>query len=742
MTALIAGAVAQGREHAYRLERELGRGGFGVTWLARREADDLAVVLKQLHIGRASDPKSLELFRREIKVLQRLDHPRIPRWLDDFELEGQVLVQSFVEGHDLAQVVRGQVTMDEAGLVGWLAQILDVLAYLHHLTPPVIHRDVTPKNILVRPDGSAWLVDFGAVKVGLGGTLASTTAGTFGYAPMEQFVGKAFPQTDLYGLGMTAIAVASGKAPEDMPFAGVRVDVRAITRLDARLTLLLERMTEPDPERRLADARIALEQLRPLLARYDAGRGADAHALDRLAAEQRVRPSGRAAVATDDLLPSERIREAGVRLAQIGDASLGIPDLDRRVTSFDTGALSPDGSVAGLGPALVDLDRLEVIGRLPGGLNAVAIAPAAAWVAVRGDDHAREIAVYERRGAAFEERTRLVTHVTEAWALSPDGRSVAVIKGFFSDKEGEGLVFDVASGQQVQRLSGPDKEWVGFSLDGQALAVLDDNDRLEILRQGGGNQVFRDVKAFGFGADGARAALAMGEKLHIGPADQLPIGAGVKTFKIGSASWRLATLSADGRYVALLDYSADRVRVFACDTGKELFSSASPGRPSEVIRQVRAMAFTADGGRLAVWTDTWYNRFATEDEDCIALWSVPDGRYLGALVLSEKGRKVMAVAADGCWGFLPGEGQGGKGDKGGQGGKGGKGGRDDDDRWCQPAAARAALRGLPYEEHLAALTRACLADVEARWAWLLDLQRAGGLDPKATLQPLVDETRG
>ncbi|MCB9549222.1 MAG: protein kinase [Myxococcales bacterium] len=726
MAALAAGEVVAGAEHRYRLERELGRGGFGVTWLAHREADGQAVVLKQLHISRVQDAKSLELFRREIQVLRRLDHPRIPRWLDDFEAEGHVLVQTFVAGHDLDRVVRGDASMDEAGLVAWLAQMLDVLDYLHHLTPPVIHRDVTPKNILIGPDGGAWLVDFGAVKVGLGGTMASTTAGTFGYAPMEQFVGKAFPQTDLYGLGMTAVAVASGKRPEDMPFAGLRVDVRAITRLDARLTRLLERLTEPDPERRLADARVALEQLRPLLGRYDGDRGASAGALDRLAAAQRRAPSGRAAVAADDLLPSERIREAGVRLAELGEGALGIPDLDALVTSFESGGLSPDGSLAALGPALVDLDRLEVVGRLPGNLSVVALASAGAFVAARGDTHARDVVIHARTGGGFEQRAHVVTDVTEHCALSPDGRTLAIIKGFFSDKEGEALVFDVASGQQVQRLPGGEKAWIGFSPDGQTLAVLDDDRRLQLLRQAGGEQVLRDVVAFGFSTDGRTGAVIADGKLHIGPVEALPRGPGVRTFKISSATWRLPTFSADGRWLALLDYSDDRLCVLEVATGREVLRVGAPGRPAEVIRGVQALAFSPDGTRLAACCDSYFNRFSGEDEDCIALWSVPDGRYLGALLRAEKGKKIMAVAAEGFFGQL-------EGDKPGKDAAGG---------WHQPAAARAALRGLPMEEHLDATSRAALADLETRWAYFVDQQRARAIDEAAALQPLVDATRG
>jgi serine/threonine protein kinase len=85
----------------------------------------------------------------------------------------------------------------------WLRDILEVLAYLHERTPPVIHRDVTPRNIILKPDGRAALVDFGSVQAALRAAMRGVLdgRGTFGYAPMEQFVGRAGPASDLYGLG-------------------------------------------------------------------------------------------------------------------------------------------------------------------------------------------------------------------------------------------------------------------------------------------------------------------------------------------------------------------------------------------------------------------------------------------------------------------------------------------------------------------------------------------------------------
>lgn len=263
------GSVVSGKAGRYRLLEVQGRGGFGVTYRASREADGRAVVVKLLRFERMGEWKALELFEREIKVLRSLHHPSIPAFVDELILgtpeapEGLGFVQELVPGVDLGRLIGQQERLDQPRMLRWLDEILTVLDHLHSLAPPVIHRDVSPKNIVLRPDGRAFLVDFGSVQAALreGASVASTAAGTFGYAPMEQLVGRATPASDLYALGMTYLAVATGLQPEQMPLEGARVHVRACFRGDERLVALLERITEPDPRRRLGDAAEALQAL-------------------------------------------------------------------------------------------------------------------------------------------------------------------------------------------------------------------------------------------------------------------------------------------------------------------------------------------------------------------------------------------------------------------------------------------------------------------------------------------------
>jgi hypothetical protein len=270
------GAVLDGPRGRYQVLEEIGHGGFGVTFRGQvvgAEAEARPVVIKALPLRGLPGWKAVELFEREAAALHALVHPGIPAWVDDFVLggieapRGFVLVMQLVPGRTLRQIVAAG-GLSRAALLDVAGDVLEVLDHIHQRTPPLIHRDVNPKNILVRPDGRAMLVDFGSVQAALGGQdqAGHTAAGTFGYAPMEQFLGQATPQSDLYGLGMTLLAALSGKEPEALPLRGIAVDVAAVVKGDPRLVRLIEAMVEPDPRRRLGSAGEALALLRPLRA--------------------------------------------------------------------------------------------------------------------------------------------------------------------------------------------------------------------------------------------------------------------------------------------------------------------------------------------------------------------------------------------------------------------------------------------------------------------------------------------
>lgn len=248
-------------EQRYRILSILGKGGIGTTYAAENLQTGERVALKVVSLRGANDPKVLELFEREARILSQLNHPGIPRYLDYFQVKKRrnsyfYLAQQLVEGKSLAELVENGWQPQEVEVWHIANQILDILVYLQQFTPPVIHRDIKPQNILRRSDGKVFLVDFGAVQDVYHGTLTggSTVAGTYGYMAPEQFRGKTVLATDLYGLGATLIFLLTQKSPADLPKQKLKIDFRPHVRVTKRFADWLERMIEPIAEDRFRSA--------------------------------------------------------------------------------------------------------------------------------------------------------------------------------------------------------------------------------------------------------------------------------------------------------------------------------------------------------------------------------------------------------------------------------------------------------------------------------------------------------
>lgn len=212
----------------YEVVRMIGRGGFGVTFLARDVTlpGSPMCVIKQL-CPKVSELPSLEnarrRFEREAKTLAKLgSHSQIPMLLDYFVEEGEFyLVQEYIRGATLARWVRRYGCMSEASVKRFLREMLPLLQYIHN--QQVIHRDIKPQNIIrCQDDGRLVLIDFGAVKeliaqVGDTTAKAPTThfIGTVGFAPPEQFSLRPVFASDIFSLGVTCLYLLTGKAPLD-----------------------------------------------------------------------------------------------------------------------------------------------------------------------------------------------------------------------------------------------------------------------------------------------------------------------------------------------------------------------------------------------------------------------------------------------------------------------------------------------------------------------------------------------
>lgn len=253
----------------FAIEGVLGEGAQGTTFVGTDLKTGARIAVKVFDLGRAKDWKAQELFDREVQTLKNVEHPGIPKLLDvihDEETGARALVRTLIPGESLAQAIKRDGPLTEAALWSILVDVADVLGALHTRSSPIVHRDIKPQNLIRRPDGKVCLVDFGGVGR-MRETAGSTVVGTFGYMAPEQLYGAQTPATDMYALGATLLALATGREPEDLPRDGLSLDVdRAAPRLSERMRGLLKRLTAPDPKDRPTDAHELVDELREIAA--------------------------------------------------------------------------------------------------------------------------------------------------------------------------------------------------------------------------------------------------------------------------------------------------------------------------------------------------------------------------------------------------------------------------------------------------------------------------------------------
>jgi serine/threonine protein kinase len=252
----------------YQLKQKLGQNAGRQTWLAEDVgvSPTELVVVKLLAFGGEVQWDDLKLFEREAQVLKQLNHPRIPKYRDYFHIDERSLwfglVQEYIPGSSLREQLHQGKRFTTKQVRKIALEILEILEFLHQLNPAVLHRDIKPSNLIWGEDEQIYLVDFGAVQDRAAKEGATfTVVGTYGYAPMEQFGGRAVPASDLYALGATLIHLLTGTAPADLPQRNLRICFEDQVSLSPGVVSWIQKLTEPAPEQRFKSASVARKAL-------------------------------------------------------------------------------------------------------------------------------------------------------------------------------------------------------------------------------------------------------------------------------------------------------------------------------------------------------------------------------------------------------------------------------------------------------------------------------------------------
>lgn len=214
------GQVIDGK---YKILNVIGKGGMSVVYLAMNERANKQWAIKEV---RKDGMQDFDVVKQglvaEIDMLKRFNHPNLPSIVDIIDSKDTFLiVMDYIEGNALDKRLKEEGAQRQEDVVEWAKQLCDVLGYLHSRKPPIIYRDMKPSNVMLKPDGTVMLIDFGTAREFKNTSVADTTClGTKGYAAPEQFggQGQTDPRTDIYCLGATMYHLVTNHNPSTYPY--------------------------------------------------------------------------------------------------------------------------------------------------------------------------------------------------------------------------------------------------------------------------------------------------------------------------------------------------------------------------------------------------------------------------------------------------------------------------------------------------------------------------------------------
>ncbi len=249
-TTFIPHAAGEVLESGLRIIKKISSKPLAAVYLVRGSGHKL-FILKQFVLPSETDENLVfkRQFHREYELLKKIDHPHIVKLNDVFE-EGNssYILLEHLEGQDLHTYVAERKKLSEKVVLKWAIELCEIASYLHRQNPPVLHRDLTPDNLIVGSDQDLKLLDFGAANQFLEG-VTGTLVGKQAYVPPEQLRGKATRQSDIYSFGATLYFLLTGLQPRALAQSDV---IGAGEKISHSLNELIKDCTEFDEAKRPA----------------------------------------------------------------------------------------------------------------------------------------------------------------------------------------------------------------------------------------------------------------------------------------------------------------------------------------------------------------------------------------------------------------------------------------------------------------------------------------------------------
>ncbi len=243
----------------------LTAGGWSAIYLCQWQERTSAILKEAVVPPTAKEDlknKAYTHFERESVLLAGLDHPQIAKVLDYFIEEGrQYMILQRISGANLRMYIRDKGAVSRKQALKWLSELAKIISYLHSQQPPIVHRDLTPENLILDMTGSLVLIDFGSANEFVG-TVTGTLVGKPSYIAPEQFSGHAKPQSDLYALGAVLHFLLTGKDPEPLTIASPKTSNPLV---DDEVDQLVRDLTQLEIGKRLQSARELEDRLTALI---------------------------------------------------------------------------------------------------------------------------------------------------------------------------------------------------------------------------------------------------------------------------------------------------------------------------------------------------------------------------------------------------------------------------------------------------------------------------------------------